>query len=214
MAFELEQTAFRGRNDDGSESGASWKEAVNTNWSQLCDVNFRVRFQINSIGDTGGTESLRLQFNRNGAGWVLVNTTSEEGTFVRSRLSSNIADGQDTTDQMGSGSAFISNNNGIDEVDGQTGSATYDASPAVTNLIAEVEYCLEFISGDLDNGDTIQLRVIPGAGPPFGADISYVQTPSITVSIPTAPPETATPFTPGDPPPGSLAPLDVSPYDG
>lgn len=38
----LEQVSFRGRNDDGNETGASWKAALNTAWDQVAGL-FRVR---------------------------------------------------------------------------------------------------------------------------------------------------------------------------
>lgn len=43
----MEQSAFRGRNDDGDEDGATWKAAENENFSVNAGVNFRLRMQVN-----------------------------------------------------------------------------------------------------------------------------------------------------------------------
>lgn len=40
------QAAFRGREDDGSEAAATWKEPINTDFDQIPDQNFRTRFLV------------------------------------------------------------------------------------------------------------------------------------------------------------------------
>ncbi|MGH9878833.1 MAG: hypothetical protein ACRD5H_14470, partial [Nitrososphaerales archaeon] len=64
----LDQAGFRGRNDDGSETTATWKAAENTNWSQAVDENLRVRLILDET--TGGDPAIadyRLQYNLNSA---------------------------------------------------------------------------------------------------------------------------------------------------
>jgi hypothetical protein len=51
----VEQYAFRGRADDGSESSATWRAAENTNFAVPLATGFRLRFGINTTGDLGGT---------------------------------------------------------------------------------------------------------------------------------------------------------------
>lgn len=170
---DVSQTGFRGRNDDGSETTATWIAATNTNWTQDTDVNFRVRFLI-SCDAASITSAYQLQYNRNGAGWNNVNGSS---SVVRSSGSANLTDGADTTQQIGSGT-FTADNNGVDDVDGATGSSTFTAGDEI-----ETEHCIQIRSADVSDGDTIQLRLVFATG--SAAFQQYFQTPSITVNVPT-----------------------------
>ena len=60
-AANTEQIAFRGRNDDGSETTATWIAAQNTNWTQPTGTNFRVRFEVEEDGGKAFTLDGRLQ---------------------------------------------------------------------------------------------------------------------------------------------------------
>ena len=54
--FDLRQNGFRGRNNDGTdETDATWKAAINIDWTQLVDVVFRFRLLVTEIG--AGTAS-------------------------------------------------------------------------------------------------------------------------------------------------------------
>lgn len=163
-----EQLSFRGRNDDGSESGATWKVLVNTDWTQAVDENFRVRFEIEEDAGASFTLDPQLQYNLNGAGW---NNVTGASSVVRATASPNVADGAATTNQLTqSGLGFVA---GVfDEVDGLAGSQT------LNNQHTEVEYCVQIRSADVNNGDTVQLRVTD-AGTALNV---YTQTPTITVS--------------------------------
>ena len=116
---DMSQTDFRARNDDGSETTATWKADANTNWTQDTDENFRVRFLL-TCDAVEMISAYQLQYNLNGAGWNNVNGSS---SVVRSFASANLTDGADTTQQLGAGT-FVTNNNGVDESDGLTGSCT------------------------------------------------------------------------------------------
>jgi len=50
-ATTLDQEGYRFRNDDGSESGASWKAAQDTDISQIKNSTFRLRALIDAAGD-------------------------------------------------------------------------------------------------------------------------------------------------------------------
>lgn len=171
--FELTQASFRGRNDDGSESAATWKAAADTNWSQPVDENFRVRFLVQETGaGTAGSSdtTFELQYNLGGAGW---NNVTGSSSVVRSSASSSVADGADTTQQVGSGT-FVSPNSGFDEVDGVCGGAALDFAG---DDEVEVEFCVQIRSADVNNSDTIQLRVTYNTG----TALTYSQTPTVTV---------------------------------
>lgn len=163
----IDQQSFRGRNDNGTETTATWKANANVNWSQNVDENFRVRFLLQE--DNGGVESnftAQLQYNLNSGGW---NNVTGASNVVRASASPNVTDGADCTQQIGSGT-FITNNDGFDEVDGASGGANLDFAGSDE---VEVEFCVQIRSADVANNDTVQLRIA-------GAD-TWTNTPSITV---------------------------------
>jgi len=168
------QKAFRGRNDDGSETTATWKANQNVNWSQAKDANVRVRFEVQETAGCAKNNfsTIQLQYNRNGAGW---NNVTGSSSVVRSSASPNVADGAATTDQLTAGTGAFVGGGGFDEVNGVAGSTAMDVAASGH---FEVEYCVQVRSADVASGDTIQLRVTDG-GTAFAA---YDATPSVTVS--------------------------------
>jgi hypothetical protein len=167
------QKAFRGRNDDGNETTATWKANQSTNWSQAKDTNFRVRFEVQeTAGCAGANKVWQLQYNKNSAGWVTVNGSSSN---VRSSASPNIADAANLTNQLTAGTGTFIGATGFDEVDGAAGGAAMDVAASGHS---EAEFCVQIRSAEAAGGDTIQLRITDN-GSAFAA---YDATPSITVS--------------------------------
>ena len=79
MAVNLRQTHFRFGKDDGTESGHTFWQNVDTNHTQLVDANwtFLLRFTEQEAGGTiAGNTDAQFQYNKNGAGWVNITTTS------------------------------------------------------------------------------------------------------------------------------------------
>jgi hypothetical protein len=170
---EFDQDSFRGRNDDGSETTATWQADANVNWTQVMDQNFRVRFVVQETGESAAADkSFQLEYNHNGGGW---NDVSGASSVVRATASPNVADGADTTQQVGSGT-FVSPNAGFDEVNGLAGGTSLDFSGSDE---VEVEYSVQIRSADVSDTDTIQLRV-------KSLD-SYTKTPTITAASSTPP---------------------------
>lgn len=174
--FELTQASFRARNDDGSETGATWKFGANVNWTQAVDENFRVRFlvQETGAGTLSGTFGGQLQYNLAAAGW---NNVTASSSVVQAVASSNITDGVATTQQMGAGT-FVAGS--IDEVDGNVANVSLSGDDET-----EVEYVLTIVSGDVTDAQTLQLRVI-GLGDDTTALTAYTNTPTVTVSAVTS----------------------------
>jgi hypothetical protein len=171
IAAALDQAGFRGRNDDGNETTATWKVAENTDWSQVVDTNLRVRFVVDETagGDPAGI-IFQLQYNLNGAGWNDVNATS---SVVRSSASPNLADSAATTRQLASGAGtFVAG--GFDEGNGESG--PWDIG---VGGLTEVEYCVQIRSADVTNADTIDLRLWKDTG--SAVLDAYSQVPTITV---------------------------------
>jgi hypothetical protein len=46
----LRTVGYRARNDDGSETAATWMAPLNTDWTQDVDTTFRLRFQVRHLG--------------------------------------------------------------------------------------------------------------------------------------------------------------------
>jgi len=102
MPFRLSQVAFRGRNDDGSESAATWKAAQDTNWAQLVEVPLRVRFRMDETGGTAWTnKTFNLRYSLNGGAYTAV----AAGQPVVFAASGNFAQGADCTTQLTGGAA-------------------------------------------------------------------------------------------------------------
>lgn len=165
-----DQTSFRGYDDDATPTP---KASLNTNWNQIQDENFRVRFLIQEDADVEELDvAFQLQYNKNSEGWNNVNAGS---SVVRSSASSNITEDANTSQVLGSGT-FVTPNGGYDEVDGVT-AGTADFSVTI-NEETEIEYCCQIRSADTSRGDTIQLRIRKAPNVPLDV---YTNTPTLTI---------------------------------
>src|SRR6476659_4801655 len=174
MAVTIGQAGFRLRNDDGNETTATWKAAQNSNVTQQCDTNLRVRFLMQNTGTTGSNNLVaQLRVSLNAGAYADVNASS---TVVRSVASPNVTDAANITQQLTGGTGTFIGLTGYDEVDGAAGGASLDI-PASGNF--EVEYCIQLRGVDLNNGDQVQLKVT-NAGTDFTG--TYAQVPSIIVA--------------------------------
>lgn len=61
----MTQTRYRWRNDDGSESGASWAAEESTELARAAGITSRLRVQVDASGDPPA-QSLRLQYRKLG----------------------------------------------------------------------------------------------------------------------------------------------------
>lgn len=165
------QVTFRGRNDNGTETTATWKANQGTNWTQVTDTNFRVRFRIDETASRAWTSKVwNLYYSTNGTNYSAVSSS----TPVKFSASSNFAQGDDTTTQLTGGTGtFVTDNNGMCESAGATNSGS------AGNLF-EVEYSLQIDSTQATNGSSIYLRVYDGTS----AIAAYTATPQITVNNP------------------------------
>lgn len=168
-----EQTAFRGRNDDGSETGATWKDSTNAGYivnPALSDIH-RIRIAVAEVnGASDNNREFQLQYSKNGGSWTNVSTSTAN---VQAVTSSNVSDGTQTTQQITS-ETFAGGE--IAAGDALAG----DSSPVdfAGNDVAEVEYVVQVISSDVSQGDTIELRAIFGDGTVLG---TYTNVASFTV---------------------------------
>lgn len=164
------QTAFRFRNDDGSETAATWKAAENTNVaSQATGTNFRVRLEV--VENAGGTGSAggQLQVSLNGGTFQSVTSSS---TVVKAVTSANVTDGTATTNQLTTATQTFTA--GTVSTDGLA------TAVSLTSQQTEFEYVVQIVDGDVANADTIDFRV-------SGLN-SYSQTGRVTVTKTVPPP--------------------------
>lgn len=166
VSASLFQQAFRGREDDGSETGATWIAATNTDWTQAADQAFRVRIVIEEVaGGLADNKNFLPQFSVNGGGFQDVTDT----TPVRFQASDFVASGSSTTQQISSGD-FVP---GEFLADGESDGVSLDGE------LTEMEYGLWLDSEQLSDGDTVQIR----ASDDGDALDDYINTPTITVSV-------------------------------
>ena len=78
------QVEFRGRNDDGSQAAATWVAVLNTNWTQVSETPFRVRFTLTETNAEGTTETFVLQHSINGGtDWTTTTTSTAQTSSYR-----------------------------------------------------------------------------------------------------------------------------------
>jgi hypothetical protein len=159
------QSAFRGRDDDVAINSSTFTHALNTDWSQDVDADFRVRYVIQETDGGSGDESFKWEYNRNGTGWNDVSGTSP----LQWSSSSWYSDGQATSQVIGSGS-FVTGEGS--EEDNEAGPSTFAG-----NDETEHEGVFTIDSAQVSNGDTIDLRMVEIDG----TAIAYTNTPTITV---------------------------------
>ena len=159
VLITLSQDGFRGRNDDGSETTATWIAPIDTLWTQELGTTFRLRFLISRLAESdNGTQSLGLFESYNEGSFLFVSTTTDSKT--KPAATSNFDDQDDSTQQLGSATYAQSDNNCMGEGGSfaRGGSFTWTGNAgAVTEM--EVEYCLTIPPGLVSNGDTIEYRV-------------------------------------------------------
>jgi hypothetical protein len=165
------QLTFRFRDDNGSETGATWRQTQGTNDTINTGSNFRLRFRLDETAARVWTnKNWNLYYSLNSAGYVAVTDT----TPVRVSTSTHFTDGDDCTAQLTGGTGtFVTDNNGMkDGVGGATNSG------AAGDLF-ELEWCLTLHAASLAQNNTIDLRVYDGSTA-IGA---YTLTPRLTVNI-------------------------------
>ncbi len=121
--FTSDLIGIRFRDDDGSESAATWRQLENVNDPDApVDTNLRIRFEIQeTAGGSINNETWQLQVDVDGGGFTNVGLGS---SVVRSVGSGNFADDDNCTQQLGGSTPFVGLN-GMDEADGITGVASY-----------------------------------------------------------------------------------------
>lgn len=188
--YRLEQQGFRFRNDDGSESAATWIAALNTDATLDLDTNYRIRFLVElTQGYRNSGPAMQLYYRKNSGSWLLAG-----GGGFNYALSTYFAENDDTVQRLGTG-PFVSDNNGMSEGTAtkgyypNDGGANRQSGPGYE---IEYEICFTIDSANFSASDTIDLRLeeeripLDGYNSQYdanGTDLyAYNQTPTITVA--------------------------------
>jgi len=148
------QQSFRFRNDDGSQTTATWSQSTNVNDSRFGNIIFRCRFLIQqtvSNANQNLARAYKLRYSLNSGTYTDVGAQNGASP-IRYANSPNITDNEATTQQIGAGS-FVAGD--VDE-NGDTGTITF-TSGALSET--EVEFVLELNPTALTKLDTLDLRV-------------------------------------------------------
>jgi hypothetical protein len=172
----LRQVAFRGRNDDGSETTATWISEKNTNWSQRPDRTFRLRLVIDGTKLFFGT--VQLYYSLNGIAFFAITASSSKIKVVPTV---NYTHNDDSTQQVGSGDFFTDNHGMTTDVnDGRT-SSDFKVTEDEPLTEAEAEWSLQIVGDDVADGETLELR---GQFTSIPFQLGYLESPIITVDVP------------------------------
>lgn len=167
------QVTSRWRNDDGSETTATWAAAANTDITPIIrDSNLKLRLRINvrQTGTTAATYTGTLYVSKNGGAYAQISATATNG--CKPVDSANFADNDTTTQQLSAGT-FVAGR--MDEVNGQSTATGLMAQ----NVNTEHEWMLQFTSSELANGDYFDFRQRH-----ISSNLNtYTVTPRITITL-------------------------------
>lgn len=169
----VSQEAYRARNDDGTETTATWKAAQSTTWTQLSTETFRIRFRLEEeAGAAAKSATWDLQATRDG-GTTWENVGTAKAGCVYAVTSPNVADGTLTTQQTTGGTGTFQA--GEVSADGITAAVTLNAGN-----VTEVEYVCR-LGPTAVNNDLIDLRIRYGDATLLER---YTVIPRLTASVP------------------------------
>ena len=138
---------FRGRDDGVGLNSGTFTHARDTDWTQDADAIFRVRFLLEENAGGSLNNKYKLQYNHGGGGW----TDASGSSPVQDALSANYANGDPTTQVLGSG-PFVAG-------DGVEGALVTLSKISIDTEETEIEFALTIDSAQVSDEDAIQLRL-------------------------------------------------------
>lgn len=157
----FDQSAY-GFFNDGTESGATQIGSSDTQQTLDIDTTYHVRLEVT---ETNGNDGLAMpgnwEYNRNGAGFVAITTTSS----IVIAVDGGLVDGNDTTQRLGGGGTFVTPNAWQCE-DGTQPNLTY-----VGSEISEGVLAFQIVGADVNHGDEILIQLAGLSTWTFNADI-------------------------------------------
>lgn len=152
------QDGFRFRNDDGSQTAATWIDALNTNVDLEQDAVFRLRVRVQQTSsamttNAGNTEkNFKLRVSQNGGAYADIGAVGS-ASALRYASSGNVSDGNATTSQLSGSGTFIA---GTIDNNNDTGTLVFGAGGL---QYTELEFVLQINSAVANDGDTFAFRV-------------------------------------------------------
>lgn len=156
---------YRFRNDNGSESAATWKGAQDTNIvmvAPLSDTAVRLRLVIQDTG-FDVTDTYGLKVSKNGGAAANIGAASSN---VKGRVSASLTDGGNTTNQL-----TLDTDNTY-----ETTAGVVNATAAISHNIVqtagapgnetELEWSLVLAAADLAPGNTLDFTIYAVSGVP------------------------------------------------
>lgn len=132
-------SAYRWRNDDGNETTATWKAAVNTPITHSSSNKLRLRVAIDEItsGFSGTTAANAIiSYSENGGPWINITASSSAFVLVSSNF---VTDGVNTTQQIATGNS----SNFVGGLFKSTEANTGFSIPVGTSKFCEHEFCIQ-----------------------------------------------------------------------
>jgi hypothetical protein len=170
MATDLRQTHFRFGVDELAESTHGWYATEDTNAYLPVDTTFLLRFTEQESGGTAAANTdAQFQYNKNGAGWVDITTSS---VIVKAVAAAAFTNGAACTKRLSGTGTFETSGAGCTE-DGSSGGPANDI---VASGNSETECGLQIVGAQVARGDTIQFRF---TSPDWA--VTYTVTPTATV---------------------------------
>jgi hypothetical protein len=155
--FTTDQRSYRFRNDDGTQTSATWKAAQNTAISQGVNQKFRLRMETQeTAGGAANNVDFTLQYNLNNTGWVTITSSSNVVRLIDSAF---VADNTPTTNQLTAGTGTFRAGSVIGSSE-STGRVSFVGSDHT-----EHEWILTLVQGTVNNNDNIIFRVLLNATP-------------------------------------------------
>ncbi|KKM04188.1 hypothetical protein LCGC14_1766750 [marine sediment metagenome] len=175
-ATTFTQEDTRGRNDDGTIVTATYMGSGNNeDQSVNVDTPFRWRFVVQIGGMDAGDQNFQLWYSKNGGTYAQLTSTDGLSDGIRLINDANsIVDDSVTVQDIGDGTYTSGTCDGY--CDGTTDDDTGTVNIAVGEE-GEAEFCFEFVSADVVNGNTFDLRVRRGTT----VLNTYTNTPKVTV---------------------------------
>lgn len=152
---------YRFRNDDGSESAATWLAAQDTNVVVTIAGNLAFRLRLSYSEDTNAFPNLiswGLQYSKNGGAAVTVVTAS---ACITGNVSGNVSDGSNTTNQLtvDAPNSYVTRAGVVNNANAASSAFTLSALQQT-----EVEWSLNLIAADVASGDTFDFTLIGRTG--------------------------------------------------
>jgi hypothetical protein len=162
------QSHFRFRNDDGNETAATWKDALDANINLAPNDKFRLRFALEDgvLGNDPPLESYLIVLSTNGGGYggLLAGMNNASSDYVV---------GSTPTTQLISSGSFVP---GLWVEYAGPGTGNYADVDLGNNTVTELEFTLA-IPADAVVGTTYDFHLVANDG--FA--ITYTHTPRVTV---------------------------------